>query len=181
MPRGAKYGSENSRVRVCPVGDEDGDGFFAIALGGSDCDDTDPFTYPLAPDRCENGRPEDCVADRSCAGDVDGDGWIEPAPCENGRSSPMTPEICNGADDDCDGRLDEMLSPASSELPHGERGCTIDPRAIDFRLDVLHCGACGAACDLARSDRCRSATCACGDGPSCAGAQVCRGGSCVAP
>jgi hypothetical protein len=132
---------------ACSGNDRDGDGYLDAFLGGSDCDDDDPLSHPLAADRCGDGVAQDCVADRSCAMDVDGDGWIEPAACEDGRSAPDGDEICNGRDDDCDGAIDEVLSPTSEAWPQGMSGCTTDPRPLDFRSDVVECGGCGIACN----------------------------------
>jgi hypothetical protein len=49
--------------------DEDGDGFAAIADGGTDCNDLDPTIFPGAPDLCD-GKDNDCngvADDATCA------------------------------------------------------------------------------------------------------------------
>jgi hypothetical protein len=100
-------------LESCATGDEDGDGVPAIAAGGSDCDDTNPLVFPGALERCDDGVDQDCDgSDADCGDDGDGDGWIEPAACEgNAAVSPDAAEECNGIDDDCDGTIDEVLSP----------------------------------------------------------------------
>ncbi len=100
--------------------DADGDGHRACA---GDCDDADPAVNPDAAETCNgiddncdgatdegctctDGQTRDCGTDegacqlgrQTCAGGAWGD-------CQGG----VTPvdEICNGADDDCDGQTDE--------------------------------------------------------------------------
>ena len=95
--------------------DEDMDGF----PQGEDCDDTDPNTYPGAPeDPCEN-------IDRNCDGvigaacnpfpedfDEDLDGFPQSDDCDdtNPDVHPEATETCNGVDDDCDEAIDEGSS-----------------------------------------------------------------------
>jgi hypothetical protein len=112
------------------IDDEDGDG----SKRDKDCDDTDPTTYPRAPELCDgkdndcNGRiddnPEEGVSLRR---DADGDGFAsesddEVVVCEGAEGYtdqvgdcddddadvyPGAHELCNGEDDDCDGEVDE--------------------------------------------------------------------------
>ncbi len=115
--------------------DADGDGEQGVEVGGRDCDDTRPDVGPGQPERC-NGLDDDCdgqideglsVADgQPVYADEDGDGAGDPdasasacAPpagyvatagdCDDGDEQvhPAAPERCNGADDDCDGTIDE--------------------------------------------------------------------------
>jgi len=53
--------------------DVDGDGYPSDALGGSDCDDDDPATYPGATEVCGDGVDQDCA---------DGD-----LPCDSGEDT----------------------------------------------------------------------------------------------
>jgi hypothetical protein len=119
-------------LAACSSGqDQDMDGF-GILQG--DCDDHDDSIHPAAPELC-NGIDDDCdgeVDDDAEGGgwfyvDADGDGWglaayaeqycaeaVEGWAAARGDCNDHDPgvhpgadELCNGADDDCDGRSDE--------------------------------------------------------------------------
>jgi hypothetical protein len=99
--------------------DSDGDGFgdaetSAVACEApegytaddTDCDDSDPNIRP--------GADEHCDGDYNCDGsvnydDVDGDGFAACEDCDDAEplAYPGADEYCNGADDDCDGTVDE--------------------------------------------------------------------------
>jgi hypothetical protein len=111
--------------------DGDGDGAFdgddpacATNYGDAvDCDDDDPNVSPLAPELC-NGLDDDCegsIPEEET--DEDGDGYVD---CESPEADhvgspagggdcddadpdswPGAPEVCDGADQDCDGQVDE--------------------------------------------------------------------------
>lgn len=95
------------------VGDPDSPVATCAVLAGylpndDDCDDTDPDVYPGAPET-------DCTdpVDYNCDGsggttDVDGDGALACEDCDDAdpARSWLTAELCNGIDDNCDGRLD---------------------------------------------------------------------------
>jgi hypothetical protein len=111
--------------------DQDHDGFGVLQ---GDCDDHDDTISPVAPELC-NGIDDDCdgVVDDDAAGgdwfypDADGDGYglsafplqhcadavpgwsMDRGDCDEGDASvhPGADELCNGIDDDCDGRVDE--------------------------------------------------------------------------
>ena len=102
------------------VADDDADG---VALSGGDCDDLDPTRYPGAPEE-PDGVDDDCdgvIDEGTASGDDDGDGWCEgpvctdgsaPGDCNdaNGDTWPGAPEVLDGSDNDCDGRIDEGTS-----------------------------------------------------------------------
>ena len=98
-----------------------------------DCDDSDPAVFPGAEEAC-NGTDDDCDGETDeevlleWHADGDQDGWgdatqvelaceapaghVEPSPvadCDDGDPGvfPGAEELCNGADDDCDGEVDE--------------------------------------------------------------------------
>ncbi len=101
---------------------------------GSDCDDADPDVYPGAPETCD-ARDQDCDGDVDVGAvdeiawylDRDGDGLgdddaftlaCDPpyedrvstaGDCDDERADVGTgfPEVCDGADNDCDGLIDE--------------------------------------------------------------------------
>ena len=102
--------------------DADGDGY---TPNGGDCNDSSPYVYPGADEICD-GLDNDCIeataidVGTDCYDD-DGDGFCENPPCVNTTETladcddtdpqaypdPSIPEVVNGADDDCDGEIDE--------------------------------------------------------------------------
>lgn len=117
--------------------DDDTDGLpDATCVGGDDCDDRNSATGAGLDEICDR-IDNDCdgAADEETVQtvwylDADGDGWgvgignalasCDPLPgrsskfgdCADGENDrhPGAPELCNGADDDCDGSLDEQAS-----------------------------------------------------------------------
>ncbi len=113
------------------VRDEDGDGHGDAACGAEDCDDGDAAVHPGAPERCADGRDDDCdgrtdcsdlacAADLGCAGctpegcadgvDDDCDGIVDCADSDCAASLDCcvpAPERCDGLDQDCDGVADD--------------------------------------------------------------------------
>ncbi len=108
--------------------DADGDGYY-----GDDCDDSDPSVNPGATEICD-GIDNDCDGQideevtTTYYGDGDGDGfgdeedWVEACEkptgyvptgtdCddENPDAYPGGNDVCDGADNDCDGEIDEDL------------------------------------------------------------------------
>lgn len=86
------------------VCDADADGWITTALGGPDCDDTDPNVHPDADEVPYNGVDEDCDPATSDS-DVDGDGFAFDVDCDDdsAASYPGAPETCgDGVVNDCD-------------------------------------------------------------------------------
>ncbi len=115
--------------------DRDRDGFGVL---DGDCDDHDPTIHPAAPELC-NDVDDDCdgeVDDDAAGGewyyvdaDADGygmtayaiqhcgplEGWaLERGDCDDGDPTVHVgaEEVCNGVDDDCDGRIDDHAADA---------------------------------------------------------------------
>ena len=91
--------------------DIDEDGYFDETCGGSDCDDSDPTTYPGAADPCDgvdqacDGPGDEVDSDEDdfmlCSGDCDD---ADPA------TYPGAADPCDGVDQACDGMGDEVDS-----------------------------------------------------------------------
>lgn len=92
---------------VDPDPDVDGDGFPASV----DCDDADASVYPRAEDAWYDGVDSDCQGDDDFDQDEDGVLLDEDCDDENPDVQPGAAEVCNGVDDNCDGRID----PATAE------------------------------------------------------------------
>ncbi len=136
--------------------DADGDGHDAAECGGDDCDDSNSNRFPGNTEVCdEDGIDEDCDSETlgGPESDIDEDGVPSDRccnvrgseircglDCDDARASvrPGAGEICNGFDDDCDGRVDEgveTLQYADFDLDGFgnpaialERECDDDPR-----------------------------------------------------
>ncbi|MFH1466897.1 MAG: putative metal-binding motif-containing protein [Pseudomonadota bacterium] len=79
-----------------------------VAAGG-DCDDADAAFHPGAAED-DSTDPNDYNCDGSTGwADADADGWAACRDCDDADATvhPEADEVCNGADDDCDGAVDE--------------------------------------------------------------------------
>jgi len=146
---------------ICDGGlvDADGDNYGAKPLG-TDCDDTDPNTYPGAPELCDS-------KDNNCNGTITDEG---------------SPEKCNGIDDDCDTLIDELWPNKGSTC--GNCGIYV----CNATQDGLACngeGVCSVAqtqnqncgnCNLGTQTRSCNASCQWNAWGACSGGGICSPG-----
>jgi len=117
---------------LVPCWDNDGDWYWDIACGGTDCDDTDPNTFPGAPEICD-GKDNGCDRD-------DTDPNINPA----GAESDAAGNCADGADNDCDGKTDSADPDCGGGGCAGSAAASVQPspaaeegRLLDLRAFLL--------------------------------------------
>jgi hypothetical protein len=181
------------------------------------CVPSDP-PYEICGDRVD----QNCDRRDASCGDTDRDGVPACRPgqdpvggvcdCDDERADvrpgfgtvPGAVEACDGADNDCDGRIDES-SQCCAECAflgaHRDRAdvctvdgicdCSTDPGmgpcgegltcctsgCVDVTSDVMNCGFCGARCTQS-ADRCVAGSCQCGDRAPCEIDARCTDGTC---
>jgi hypothetical protein len=124
---GDGFGDPDGAAESC----DESEGYVLV---GNDCDDSDPDSYPAAAERCDE-RDNDCDGEidedvtTSFYADADGDGYGDPAAsvedcdpedgytaddtdCDdtNPDAYPDAEEVCDEADNNCDGIVDEGVT-----------------------------------------------------------------------
>lgn len=111
--------------------------------------------------------------------DRDGDGY-PPVSCggtdcddNHGLVNPSASETCNGVDDDCDGTVDDNLTPVTGyTCKNGEVGCSegyqlCGATCVDTMNDPTSCGGCGGPDSVCTTgEACVMGTCTCKQGPT---------------
>jgi hypothetical protein len=159
-----------------PCADGDGDGFVACACAPPgvvcDCDDSDPRSFPGAPETCDSPK------DHSCSG-VAGDSCGAEAGC---LGSVCVPECIPLDDFGCAPYAHCESQPNGQRLCAGPDcsiyGCPSGSTCDDAKTCIANCNA-GVRCPFGQ--RCRGFGCVdpC-DGVVCAAGAACENGVCVA-
>jgi hypothetical protein len=120
-----------------------------VALAG-DCDDTDAAYHPSAPETdCADPNDYNCDGFAG-ATDADGDGYAACEECDDGAAAvhPGAVEVCNGADDDCDGRFDVDAADATTWYADADRDGVGDSSSFVVACDdPAGTSAIGGDCD----------------------------------
>ncbi|MBW2258271.1 MAG: putative metal-binding motif-containing protein, partial [Deltaproteobacteria bacterium] len=160
--------SQNRAFKVVSIldYDADGDGF---TPNGGDCDDTNAQIYPGAPEICD-GFDNDCnpltaIDVGTDCYDDDGDGFCEVPPCVNASETlpdcndaapyiyPGAPELLDGYDNNCDGRVDEGTVVYDDD---GDGYCE-SPPCINAAGAQSDCDDTNAAINPGRTESCSTA------------------------
>ncbi|MDQ3035592.1 MAG: MopE-related protein [Myxococcota bacterium] len=175
---------------------------------------------------CGDRMDQNCDGRDTSCGDTDGDGIeacregddLTMCDCDDARTDvrppfaatpggPVVagaPELCDGRDNDCNGRVDESAQccegcaslgedrdRADVCLEDGTCDCSTEAGigpcgagqtccgggCTDVGTDFANCGFCGAQCTV-QADTCSAGECRCGAGPVCDFTTECSGGSC---
>ena len=168
---------------------------------------------------CGDRIDQNCDGRDTSCGDTDGDGVmacragddLTMCDCDDSRTDVRppfgggavggAPEVCDGVDNDCNGRIDEASECCAACSGMAERAdvCTTDGMCdcstmagvgvctagqncceagcVNLQNDIDNCGFCGAQCTNS-TDRCVAGDCRCGDGPGCDAGRVCTNGTC---
>ena len=174
---------------------------------------------------CGDGIDQNCDRRDSSCGDNDNDGVQACRPgedptggvcdCDDERADVRppfgdiagAPELCDGIDNDCNGRADESAECCEGCASLGDERtradlCTVAGECVcstdsgtepcaagqtccglgctDIQTDATNCGFCGAVC-TGSSDSCVAGSCQCGDGMPCDLNYECLDGVCQTP
>jgi hypothetical protein len=170
------YGDDAVPMMLCP-------GSPNFATAGGDCDDTTPARHPGLSEACDgvdndcNGMVDDHTTVVNWYADSDGDGFGDPrtvvrscAPpstgvyvlvafdCDDAHATvnPGAAEICDGLDDDCNGRADFVIAGTDGEDDDLDRHADARCGGDDCNdLDSTTYGGATELCD-ARDNNCNS-------------------------
>ncbi len=200
----------------CAAGSVDPGG---ICKSLNDCDDGDATRYPGAAETCANAAVDNDCDGESKDVDEDQDGKDDlgvacatglPGVCADGKrqcqdgklacapgvAPGAVKESCDGADNDCNGKVDDGQVCAAGMTCAGSQGCRCGSgpactgskhccsgSCLDVSASTANCGGCGVACGAGES--CASEACSCGTvvgtkggGPACQGGTSCVSGLC---
>ncbi|HHO53144.1 MAG TPA: hypothetical protein ENK18_20285 [Deltaproteobacteria bacterium] len=92
--------------------DNDADGYYDASCGGDDCNDGNSDVNPGASEIVCNGLDDDCNSSTRDTRDFDGDGVNACFDCDDfdAGNTPGGSEVCDGADNNCNGVADEGLA-----------------------------------------------------------------------
>ena len=154
--------------------DDDGDGYDNCSADADpatcDCNDQVDTVHPGADEICEDGVDQDCDGTDSFCDD-DGDGYPGNVDCDDGNAAinPGAEEVCTPRDpmtgmeletpqdEDCDGRIDELIECENGDMDgDGQIGCwhpmgmgapTCDCNDCDRGVNTMSFDQCGNGVD----------------------------------